>query len=243
MVCRELRAGEAVSTGPQPPAFRLRAPLASEARGLNRRLGSILSRERPRIALTSELMKLTDSVQFSWFAASGICRMLPPRSQSAPAHPESAHLAARAALKFLFKMIKISPEGAKNAALLVRGLKGCNARHLPEFFRLLSQMAEKDHSLPLLVLEAFPSRDPSLLHPYAKAFSFLHRKAGVGPTREFASLLMEMGPFPGSARLLLDSFIFTAENMPIRDWAPLVSNVCSDWRNTLSSEVFRDNPD
>ncbi|MDD2655523.1 MAG: hypothetical protein PHQ80_02540 [Candidatus ainarchaeum sp.] len=222
---------------------RMRRPTSFEIGRFKDRLGELLDRDRPRIPLMLAIQNLTSSPAFSWFAASGVCRMLPPeaKSQSAPGHRMEV---ASSSLEFLFRIARSSPENACRAALSLRTLEGCRADNLLKFFKLLNDVVDSDPSLALHILGSYSCgpREPSLLGKYAEAISLLMEKGGAGPARDFAAIFFKVGNYPESARLLLDSMEFTATHLPVGDWGKAISSIREEWEKALDSEAFRRNP-
>ena len=223
---------------------RIRKPTSFEIGRFKKKLGGLLDSNRPKIHLMLAIQELTESPAFSWFAASGVSRMLPSDGglQSAPEHREEAAISS---MEFLFRIVRHSPENACRAALSLRTLEGCQPGHILKFFTFLNSFVDRDHPLALHVLGSYScSRcGPSLLGTYTEVVSFVLKKGGEGPAREFASLFSKVAAYPESAGLMLDSIKFTATHLQVEDWANVISSVREEWERALQSDVFRKNPD
>ncbi len=221
---------------------RIRTPNHLEIRKFKERLEALVGKEKPKIHLMHEIHALTDSRAFSWFAANGICAILPP--SCGPERSESRMKVAGSAMDFLLKMVERSPEDASRAARSLHAVGGCSSGHVFQLFEFLNGVAEGDAPLALHFLQSYSCghRSPSLLGSYTSVISLVLEKGGRKPAREFASLFSEIAAYPETARMFLDSMHFTASTLDVEDWEHVVSSVAEDWRRTLQSDVFFENP-
>ena len=204
---------------------------------------TIVSRPKPTIWLALAIREMAGSNILAWQIAKNTCSVAHAPDSSVPG--EHDIMALRSAIRLVLSASRNSPEDALQVLRGIAALSGCRKDHLAEFLDFLAPIAEKKPGLVFTLMGNFSAdpRDSRLLGMYHEAVSISLRRGGEDAASGISSLFREVGTFAESARLMLEELIFASGNIHVQDWGQFVSSFSEDWRKTMKSDVFTQNPD
>lgn len=213
----------------------IRKPLLPE-------IETIVGRRNPRIWLACALGAATSNL-LAWQIAKNTCSVFrAPDTGCSPSKEEL--LALRSAIRLVLAAFRSSPQDALQVSCGIAQLSGCRKDYLARFLDFLAPIAEANPGFASMLMSNFSAnpRDSRLLGLYHGAISLSLEKGGEKAASTLSGLFREVGRFTESAGLLLENYIFSLRNMRIDEVERFTEKFCEDWKKTLESDVFRNNP-
>ena len=225
--------------------FRIRTPSQARMRKFGTKAATLLERPRPKSNLALAIYELTDSPVFSWRASTSICRMLGINNDSGSEIGETERKLIGSAMKLILAALKSSQDDAYRIASEMGNFAGCRKDHLVLFFGILRPAAKASPEAALNAMQCFhkDGNVPYLLNQYALALECAKNKGGLETMGRIAELFSLFSRFSESARMLLESYLFSISSMNIKDVEGFTQQFCEDWKKSLVSDAFSKNPD
>ncbi|MEW5996510.1 MAG: hypothetical protein AB1657_02865 [Candidatus Micrarchaeota archaeon] len=205
---------------------------------------TIIGRPNPRIWLACALGATIGSNLLAWQIAKNTCSVFRPQD-SGRCPEEHEVLALRPAIKLVLSALRSSPQDALQVSRAIAALSGCRKDHLAQFLDFLAPVAEAKPEFAFMLMCNFSAnpQDSRLLGLYHEAISLAFGKGGEDAASTLSAVFSEVGRFSETARMFLESYLFSVRSMGMADVEGFTQQFCGDWKKALKSEAFTKNPD